>query len=30
MITPSLRLKVTDFLATDFENDVFQDRKSVV
>ncbi len=25
MITPSLRLKVTDFLATDFENDVFQE-----
>ena len=25
MITPSLRIKVTDFLATDYEQDVFQE-----
>jgi len=25
MIEPSLRIKVTDFLATDFEQDVFQE-----
>ena len=25
MIEPSLRIKVTDFLATDYEQDVFQE-----
>ena len=26
MIEPSLRIKVTDFLATDYEQDVFQEQ----
>ena len=29
MITPSLRIKVTDFLATDFEQEVFQELMKI-
>ena len=29
MIEPSLRIKVTDFLATDFEQEVFQELMKV-
>ena len=29
MTTPSLRLKVTDFLATDFEQEVFQELMKI-